>query len=54
MDSLKPPSKLSFERDVAVNFKRWRQQFELYMEVSGIKDVSSERKIAILLDLKHN
>lgn len=50
---MNPSGTLFFKRDVAVNYKRWRQQFELYsyMEASGVKgrtDGSPEREVAIL------
>ncbi|KAK3729567.1 hypothetical protein QZH41_005706 [Actinostola sp. cb2023] len=35
MDSLKPPKPLSFEGNVADNWRRWLQQFNLYMNATG-------------------
>lgn len=52
MDQLKSPNEFPMEGDVAVNFQKWKQQFEIYLLASGIKDnqkMSEERKVAILL-----
>lgn len=49
---LKPPAPLSIDGDVAVSFKKWKSQFEIYMLASGYKEstqASGERKVAILL-----
>uniref|UniRef100_A0A1Y1KPK9 Paraneoplastic antigen Ma-like C-terminal domain-containing protein n=1 Tax=Photinus pyralis TaxID=7054 RepID=A0A1Y1KPK9_PHOPY len=52
MEGLKPPSPMSLEGDVGVNFRKWKQQFEMFMLASGLDvkaSVSSEQKVAILL-----
>lgn len=51
MEQLKPPTTFSAVGDVAVNFEKWRKQFEIYFLASGIKDsteISDERKVAIV------
>lgn len=52
MESLRQPKEMSLEGDIPTNFRKWRQQFSIYMEASGLKDntkITSERKAAILL-----
>ena len=47
------PAKLEFEGNVAENFRRFSQQFEIYMSASGFdtKEVSKKKQAAILLNL---
>ena len=47
------PVKLEFEGNVAENFRRFSQQFEIYMSASGFdtKEVSKKKQAAILLNL---
>lgn len=52
MESIKQIEELSFEGDIATNFKKWKQRFIIYMNASGTKDsttISGERKVAVLL-----
>jgi len=41
MEGLKPPRALSFEGHVAENWRRWIQQFRLYLNATG-RDKKSE------------
>ncbi|XP_072376376.1 uncharacterized protein [Diabrotica undecimpunctata] len=45
------PNPLSFEGNVAENFKRFKQSFEIYLMPSGKSGKSDEVKVAILLNL---
>ncbi|XP_072380845.1 uncharacterized protein [Diabrotica undecimpunctata] len=45
------PNPLSFEGNVAENFKRFKQSFEIYLMASGKSGKSDEVKVAILLNL---
>ena len=49
MESFQPPQPLSLEGDVAGNWKRWRQMFELYIEATEATEKSAKTKIAMLL-----
>ncbi len=49
METIKPPSNLNLTRNVAENWKTWKQRFELYIKAAGLKDKSDEQKCAILL-----
>lgn len=49
MDSLKPPQSLSFDGNIAENWKAWKQRFEVYSIASGASEKSEAVKIAILL-----
>ncbi|KAK9753107.1 hypothetical protein QE152_g3654 [Popillia japonica] len=52
MENLRPPREMSLEGDVVCNFRRWKQQFTIFMEASGAADsteMSNERKAAILV-----
>ena len=52
MDGLKQPPPLCFTGNVLQNFKRWRQQFEIYLRASGKLEkgeIDNKTLIAILL-----
>ena len=49
MDQLKPPSQLSFEGNLAENWKEWLQGFRLYLVASGIDEKAGKVKVATLL-----
>lgn len=49
MDSLRPPRELSFTGNVAENWRRFKQRFELYMIASGASSQKDDVKVAILL-----
>jgi len=49
MDDFHPPEKLSFDGDVAEQWKQWRQMFELYMDAKEATDKSDKVKIGMLL-----
>ncbi len=45
----RPPEKLSFEGDVAGNWKKWKQMFELYLDAKDATGKSDKVKIGMLL-----
>ena len=47
------PAKLEFEGNVAENYRRFRQQFEIYMSVTGLNatSVPKKKQAAILLNI---
>lgn len=49
METLKPPKPMSFEGNIAENWKKWKQLFELYMLATGANTKTSEVQEAILL-----
>lgn len=49
MEQLKPPNSLSFEGNVAENWRTWVQKFELYLIASGLAEKSEERQCATFL-----
>ena len=49
MDKFKPPEPLNLEGNPSENWRRWKQGFELYLEVSGISDKEEKTKAATLL-----
>lgn len=52
MENVKQIEELNLTGNVAENFKRWRQRFDIYMEATGIaksEEITAERKVAILL-----
>lgn len=49
MDNLKPPRPLCLEGDLAGNWKRWKQQFNIYLIASGGTEKDDAIKIATLL-----
>lgn len=49
MEQFKPPSLLTLIGNIAENWRRWEQCFQLYMVASGAVDKDNEVKIAILL-----
>lgn len=49
MEQFKPPSPLILTGNVAENWRRWEQRFQLYMTASGASSKNEKVKIAILL-----
>ncbi|XP_061170579.1 uncharacterized protein K02A2.6-like [Saccostrea echinata] len=49
MEQLKPPSHLSFEGNLAENWKEWLQGFRLYLIASGIDEKAGKVKVAAFL-----
>ncbi|KAK9728422.1 hypothetical protein QE152_g17978 [Popillia japonica] len=52
MENLRPPREMSLEGDVVCNFRRWKQQFTIFMEASGAVDsteMSNEGKVILLI-----
>lgn len=43
------PSPLSFTGNLAENWRKWEQRFQVYLEASELKDKSEARKIAVFL-----
>lgn len=48
---LKPPHHLSFEGNIAENWKQFKQLFEIFMIASGYKEKTSEVRAAIFLNI---
>ena len=51
MSVFKPPSTLSLEGSVAVNWRKWKHRFKLYMEASGSMKKPEKQRVAIFLHL---
>ena len=51
MSIFKPPSTLSLEGNVAENWRKWKQRFQLYMEASGSIKKPEKQRVAIFLHL---
>ena len=51
MNSFKPPSTLNLEGNVAENWRKWKQRFQLYMEASGTMNKPEKQRVAIFLHL---
>ena len=51
MSVFKPPSTLSLEGNVADNWRKWKQRFQLYMEASGSMKKPEKQHVAIFLHL---
>lgn len=49
MEQFKPPPPLILTGNIAENWRRWEQRFQLYMTASGALDKEETVKIAILL-----
>ena len=49
MEHFKPPKPLSLKGNLSENWRRWKQRFELYLEVSGISDNEEKSQAATLL-----
>lgn len=49
MDQFKPPSQLVLTGNLAENWRRWEQRFQLYMTATGASVKEEQVKIAILL-----
>ena len=49
MEQLKPPNSLSFEGNVAENWRTWVQKFDLYLIASDMAEKSEERQCATFL-----
>jgi len=50
MDSFHKPSALSFDGNTSENWRRFRQQFDIYIIASGSEKKDDAVKIAILLN----
>ena len=52
-DQFTKPAKLEFEVNVAENYRRFRQQFEIYMSATGFDatNVPKKKQAAILLNI---
>lgn len=46
---LRPPPPLSLTGNLAENWRKWEQRFNLYLTASALVDESETRKIAVLL-----
>ena len=51
MSAFKPPSTRSLEGNVADNWRKWKQRFQLYMEASGSMKKPEKQRVAIFLHL---
>ncbi|KAK3084719.1 hypothetical protein FSP39_017965 [Pinctada imbricata] len=49
MDQLKPPSELSFEGNIAENWREWEQGFRLYLTATGMDEKSEKIQVATFL-----
>uniref|UniRef100_A0A8C1X2E4 Gypsy retrotransposon integrase-like protein 1 n=1 Tax=Cyprinus carpio TaxID=7962 RepID=A0A8C1X2E4_CYPCA len=49
MEMLRPPPPLSLTGNLAENWRKWEQRFNLYLTASALVDESETRKIAVLL-----
>nr|XP_008111816.1 PREDICTED: uncharacterized protein LOC103279281 isoform X1 [Anolis carolinensis] len=49
MESFRPPPPLAMQGNLAENWRRWEQAFQLYLAAAGLENVSKKRQIAILL-----
>ena len=49
MDQLPPPKPLSFEGNVAENWRRWIQQFTLYLNATGFDKKPAKVQCSTLL-----
>jgi len=51
MEQFHPPEQLSLQGNLAENWRRWKQRFEIYMIASGKNEKSDEVKAATFLHL---
>ena len=49
MEHLRPPSNMKFEGNVADNWRRWEQQFTVYMRAAEVSQKPPATQVAILL-----
>lgn len=49
--SFKPPTPLSFSGNVSLNWKKFRQQFEIFLVAFGGGEMKDDRKLAMLLNV---
>ena len=49
MDKLSPPEQMSFEGNVAENWCKWKQCFELFLAASGLSEKDDKVQSATLL-----
>ncbi|KAK9709512.1 hypothetical protein QE152_g26570 [Popillia japonica] len=47
----KVPPPLIWEGNVADNYKKFKQLFDIYAEATGVNNYASERRVAVLLNL---
>ena len=43
MDKLSPPEQMSFEGNVAENWRKWKQRFELFLAASGLNGEKDDK-----------
>ena len=48
MDKLSPPEQMSFEGNVAENWRKWKQRFELFLAASGLSEKDDKVQSATL------
>lgn len=51
MEGLRQPDKLLLSENAEANWRRFKQNFEIYLEASDLKTASDSRKIALLLNI---
>ena len=49
MEHLRPPSHMKFEGNVADNWRRWEQQFTVYMRAAEVSQKPPATQVAIIL-----
>lgn len=49
MDKLSPPEQLSLQGNVAENWRKWKQRFELFVAASGLSEKDEKVQAATLL-----
>ena len=54
MEKISPPPSLQLAGDIAGNWRKWKQRFQLYLQAIGKEDSSSKMKNAILLTVAGN
>ena len=54
MEKIPPPSAMQLSGDIAGNWRRWKQRFQLYLQAIGKADEASKMKNAILLTVAGN
>ena len=52
MNQLPPPAPLSFSGNIAENYKRFAQAFDIYMIATGISETSEKMSTSVLLGRK--
>ena len=49
MEHLRPPGHMKFEGNVADNWRRWEQQFTIYMQAAEMGQKPPATQVAVLL-----